>query len=580
VTQGFVLLFFLAYSVMPVATALHRAPGHLAWQDGTLLFGTPLATTFVQAGLLYGNGPALGLCATLAALWYAGLWWVLRRRTPRFPPLLANALQGLALFLVTVAAPLAFDAQVTSAFWAAEGSAVLWFGLRQGRRVPQWLGLGMQGIAGLALLWGWDALAQPRAVFNDAMLGAGLLVLAGLFSARVLQSATPVASATPPLPVPSPPALAPLVWAALWWLSAGLGEIDRFVAEESQAAAQMLFLTGSALGLELLAGRWHWPVLRYGHLLLPVALVLCSLATLFEQGHAYTGLMAAALPLALAVNFALLKRNEREGVVPLQAARHLLGAWTLVFTLALELPWQAHEHLADSQLWPALLAQLVLACALWLAVSPRTRDRWPLRVPGARYRSTGIALIASVLALVLLVASLTLSGQGSGLPYLPLLSAFDVVQLLALAALWHATRGSAWTRPWQQLWYGATASLAFLWLSTLPGRVAHAWFGVRFDWDALAADAGYQALLTLTWTALAIGVMIHASRRHRRTHWYAGFGLLCVVGAKLLAVDAADSGTLTWTLTLLGVAALVLAASYFAPLPPRDPPAPSASRNA
>jgi uncharacterized membrane protein len=580
VTQGFVLLFFLAYSAMPVATVLRRAPGRLAWQDGTLLFGTPLATTFVQAGLLYGNGPALGLCAILAALWYAGLWWALRRRGAHVPPLLATALQGLAVFLVTLAAPLAFDAQVTSAFWAAEGSAVLWYGLQQGRLVPQWLGLGMQGIAGLALLWGWDALDHARPVFNDALLGAGLLVLAGLFSARVLKGATPVAEMPRKLQLPPPPALVPLLWAALWWLAPGLDEIDQFVAAPAQAAAKLLFVTFSIVVLEVLAEHWRWPSLRQGHLLLAIALVLGSLDSLFGQGHVYAGLMAAALPMALAVHFALLKHNEREGAVPLQAARHLLGGWTLVFTLALELPWQANEHLADAQLWPTLLAQLVLAGGLWLAVSPHTRDRWPLRVAGARYRSAGIALTASVMALVVLVATLALSGQGSGLPYLPLLSAFDLVQLWALVALGRATRGSEWTRPWQQLWYGATAVLAFLWLSTLPGRLAHAWFGVRFDWDALVADAGFQALLTLTWTAVAITVMIHASRQHRRGRWYGGFGLLCVVGAKLLAVDAADSGTLTWTLTLLGVAVLVLAASYFAPLPPRDPPAPSAARNA
>jgi uncharacterized membrane protein len=45
--------------------------------------------------------------------------------------------------------------------------------------------------------------------------------------------------------------------------------------------------------------------------------------------------------------------------------------------------------------------------------------------------------------------------------------------------------------------------------------------------------------------------------------------LLGVVGGKLLLVDAAGAGTLAWTGTLLGVALLVLAAGYFAPLPPK-----------
>jgi uncharacterized membrane protein len=63
--------------------------------------------------------------------------------------------------------------------------------------------------------------------------------------------------------------------------------------------------------------------------------------------------------------------------------------------------------------------------------------------------------------------------------------------------------------------------------------------------------------------------MITASRRARREVWFGGFGLLGIVGAKLLLFDATGRGTLTWTGTLIGVALLVLAASYFAPMPPK-----------
>jgi uncharacterized membrane protein len=85
---------------------------------------------------------------------------------------------------------------------------------------------------------------------------------------------------------------------------------------------------------------------------------------------------------------------------------------------------------------------------------------------------------------------------------------------------------------------------------------------------ALLRSTLFQALLTILWTVTAIGAMILAARRRQRGTWFAGFGLLGVVGAKLLLVDAAGAGTLTWTATLIGVALLVLAAAYFAPLPP------------
>ena len=56
----------------------------------------------------------------------------------------------------------------------------------------------------------------------------------------------------------------------------------------------------------------------------------------------------------------------------------------------------------------------------------------------------------------------------------------------------------------------------------------------------------------------------------QRLLWQGGFALLGVVGAKLMLVDLANAGTLMWTGSLMGVALLVLAASYFAPVPPAD----------
>ena len=113
--------------------------------------------------------------------------------------------------------------------------------------------------------------------------------------------------------------------------------------------------------------------------------------------------------------------------------------------------------------------------------------------------------------------------------------------------------------------------MAFIWLSALAGRIAHHWGGVPFAAGPLLQSTLFHALLTLLWTITAIATLIHASRRGLRVAWFGGITLLCVVGAKLLLFDAAGRGTLTWSATLVGVALLVLAASYFAPLPPEEP---------
>ena len=98
----------------------------------------------------------------------------------------------------------------------------------------------------------------------------------------------------------------------------------------------------------------------------------------------------------------------------------------------------------------------------------------------------------------------------------------------------------------------------------------HHWLGVPFIWDKLLDSVALQASWSILWTLLALGLMIHATRKGLRTLWFAGFGLLGLVGLKLLWVDTAHANTLGRTVSLLGVALLVITASYFAPTPPRQ----------
>ena len=166
----------------------------------------------------------------------------------------------------------------------------------------------------------------------------------------------------------------------------------------------------------------------------------------------------------------------------------------------------------------------------------------------------------------------THDGGGSGLPYVPLLNPYDLVQLAVLATLYRWLKGFE-EAPWPGLplpranWVGV---LAFVWISCLAGRIAHHWGGVPFEAEALWHSTLLQAMLTLLWTLTAIGAMIRAAGIGVRWLWQLGFALLTVVGVKLLFVDLEGAGTLLWTGSLIGVALLVLAASYFAPVPPAE----------
>ena len=558
ITQCFLLLFLVAYSAMPVLTALFRAPGLNGWRDGMLLFGTPLVGSFLQARLMedvaYGNAWS----ALIASVWYIVLWAILFRRKDPQNEIVERSHLGLAIAFFTLSIPLAFGAQVTSALWAIEGGALLWYGVRMQRVLPQATGLLMQLAAGIALALGWQELSRTVPVANDVVLGGFLLTMAGLASARMLRSLEQAGRIPPVIP---------FVWALLWWLGIGLGEIQRFAPESLHAPFGLLYAMATVAALEGLAAWWSWPQVRAAAVLLLAALWLAPLQSIAHDGHPLPGLMALMLPAALGLHYWLLRRHERHGSVVLETLRHLGAFWLVLAIVPLELTWKTRLWAPASGLWIFVAWALTMAGGIALAVFGARRGIWPFARREGRYIPAGTLLPLLALLGMLPSSAIHLSGDGTGLPYLPVLNIFDLTQLAGIGAMLALARAMASGHG--KLLRHIAAGMAFIWLSTLAARIAHAWGGVPFETVAMMRSTLFQMLLTLFWTVTSIGTMILASRGRQRELWFGGFALLGVVGAKLLLFDAAGRGTLMWTGTLIGVAVLVLAASYFAPLPPR-----------
>lgn len=559
VTQIFLAVFLAVYSAMPAVTALLRAPGLAGWRDGLLLFGTPLIGIFLQARLLADIQYGLAWSSLIASLWYFALWSLMSRQAEPDTRLVERSYLGIAIALLTVSVPMAFDMQVTSAFWAIEGAALLWFGVRTQRLLAQGAGLVMQLAAGVALALGWNHLGHSHPFANSAVFGAFILTMSGLFSARLLRAVEGG---------PQVPPILPCIWALLWWFGAGLGEIDRFAAVDMHAPYGLMYVAATTLGLEGLARLWCWPQLRASAILLLAALWIASLLAIHHSGHPLAGVMALVMPAALALHYALLVAQEKSGEIAFSALHHIGAWWLLLVVLAAEFTWQAAQFAPGVQLWNFVALGLVLTGGIALPAIGRERF-WPFNTPAAQY--IPVAVTPPLLALLMLLpwANVNLAGGVGtrGLPYLPLLNFFDATQLAGMLAILHLSRIIA--TDWRYRLRIVSAALAFIWLSALAARIAHHWGAVPFEVAALLHSDLFQALLTLFWTVCAIGTMIAASRREHRELWFGGFALLGVVGAKLLLVDTAGRGTLTWTATLIGVALLVLAASYFAPLPPK-----------
>jgi len=557
VCQAFLVFFWALYAATPVLMALFRAPGWAGWSDATLVFGTPLVGFALQSQLA-ADRYELAWAAFAAALAYGALWGLLFRRGEEESRLLERCQLGLAIAFATLAVPLAFGVQVTAAFWALEGVAVLWFGVAQGRRLAMATGALLQAAAGAYFLYGLERMATALPVINDVCLGAVLLAGAGFASARLLRRFA------------EGPAAGALLWAFAWWCFAGGFELDRLTTQTLGLPLLLAYVAGTLAALEVLGRGEGWRAARHLSLLLLPALWLAAAFALEHDHHFLPGLMVIVLPLAIGLHYWALARQEADDAALWPTLRHGGGFWLLMALVTVELAWLGDRLAPGVRLWLILAAAAGPALGLWAAVLGERRQLPPVAGHGFAYLGFGALLPAAFLAGWSVFANFDHTGGGAGLPYVPLLNPFDLVQIAVMGALFAWLRtlaeepvvGMPVPRP---AWVGA---LAFIWISCLAARIAHHWGGVPFTGHYLWHSTLLQALLTFLWTALAIAAMIAATRVGVRRLWQGGFALLAVVGAKLLLVDLANAGTLVWTASLIGVALLVLAAGYFAPAPP------------
>jgi uncharacterized membrane protein len=570
VSETFLILFFLLYSATPVLFNLFNAPGRLSWGDGMLLYGTPLAAAALQNHMLHGQDMTLAWNACATGAYYLVLWWAIFRRPNEETVWLEKSLLTIAIGFFTLAIPLAFNAQLTSAFWALEGFGVLYLGVRQNRFLARLSGAALQILAGLYFLAHLHELARALPVLNDRYVGCLIVVVAAFASALLLQRSTNVdASAEKTVAfaarLDTKNLAAPfLYWGLLWWFAAGFSEIDHFESSGYRMAEALALCTFSFIFLDWLGTRRDWHAMRQPTaLLLPVVLV-AAFDGHEAHDHALYGIMSLLIPLALLTQYWLLHRHDRDNVPAAPALRHAIAYWMLIALAGSELAWVSEQVVPGNILWKWLAWGAACAIGMLAVLRSADQERWPFIQHRKLYLDTLQAPVAMALAAWLAYGNLSHSGGGSGLPYLPLLNPFDLVQLLALFALWK------WLRATHSQLLPVLYGIAFLWISAEAARLTHHWGGVPFEQHSLFESSMLQAGLSMLWTSIAMGIMVYASHSKQRTLWFNGFGLLAIVGIKLMMVDLSNKGTALWTVSLIGIALLIIAASYFSPAPPKE----------
>ncbi|AFJ87458.1 MULTISPECIES: DUF2339 domain-containing protein [Burkholderia] len=532
-TEPFLILFFLMYVGIALLYAVKRELALRHYVDGTLVFGTPIVATALQAALVKDIPFALAWSAVaLSAFYLVVVAWLARRRARL--ALLFDAMLALAVIFATLAVPLAFSGPTTSAAWAIEGAAIVWVGVRERRLAPFAFGLSMQlaaaGAFFTSLLGAPDANALP--VLNSPYIAMLLIALAGLFTGWWLHGRNEARAWHAWMPDVGSAAA---VWGLLWWLSGGLHEIlvyasrhvdlhaDRFVVD-----ATALFAAGTAWLAHLARRKLAWPIAEWPALALTPVLALLAIRAFDTHDAPLSGMGAFAWPIAVIACYALLLRQSR--AIPASAASataraaagaptvaavpaawlaplHTLMFWTLCGLCSLEGFWRLRAFVPEGA-WSWSAWAYGFGALLLLVSGPGSRLRWPIGAYPRAYQLWGAAPLAALLWLWS-IASVTSDGDASPLFWLPILNPLDVAQLLIFVAF------AMWLRRLKALgvtWHPLAADLAalatvFLWFNALLLRTLHHHFHLAYDVDAVLSSFGIQQVFMVGWSVFAFAGM-------------------------------------------------------------------------
>jgi uncharacterized membrane protein len=564
-TQPFLVLYFLFYTAIAVLYALRQPPEKLGVVDGTLVFGTPVICSALQAALVQGTEYGLAISAAVVAVYYALLASWLYRNRDTYLRLLTESFIALAVAYATLAIPLALDARWTSAAWALEGAALVWVGTRQQRQLAKFAGVLLIIASGLAFLeHGWRA-GQGLPVLNGNALGGILIALSALFASQRLQR-------------PDHPDFEParklaagvqFAWGVLWWLGTGLAEVFERVEWLHAGHVYLLFLAASFVTAARLGRAWQWPLLRRVSVLLLPGILFIAMDQGFTNEHLLREIGWLAWPLAWGVQVYLLRLMDEDQARP-AGIWHVSSLLLLTGMLALEASWWIDQ--VASTAWAATAATAVLGTAALLVWQFRERPAWPVPVHAASYLGASLLLV-TVQVLVLVLLAIDKPGNPDPLPYVPVLNPYDLAALFAaITALLSLRVLQYWRDARFELLgpYRLLLAAAFFVLTTAAlVRGVHFYANVPWTGDALFGSVVVQTSLSIYWGLLGFAGMLLGARGTRRPLWMAGAGFMALVVLKLFLVDLGNTGTVERIISFIGIGALLLVVGYLAPVPPR-----------
>jgi len=576
--EPFLIGFGLLYLAIGVLFSLHQADPkqeNFGRVDASIIFGTPIGFFLLQTPLVHEFEHGMSLSALLSGMVYLMPAWLAFKLENR---VLALSLLSIAVTLLTLAIPLEFDEAETAAAWAMEGVGLLWLGIRQNSQRALLTGLLLQLLA--AICWWSGSPLMPSASYGSSL--SALLIAFSAWTCVLLLDNNDWRADRPDLSKWMPKNIA-FVFQCLgliWWLTAGMTELNRHFNDHDLLLSAILLITCSALLVEGLGLRLGWQAFRR----LNVGLIWLLLAALVKQfdyvAHPFEAWGALVWLSAIVTAFWMLYRDDKKSEqVEYDSAAiskynlfHVAWVCFLLLFLIRELHWQLSTLLSTPMhmpIWADLTAGIV--AALLLMILSSNVKRWPV----AAHR-TSYLQVSAVICLLVLAGWLSwtlFNPVNISVLYIPLFNPLDIVIFLVALAVfvwWRALKQYELVFFKEKYFYLLAGLVGFIVFNADIVRISHHWFATAWSIQSMQHSVEFQAGLSLSWSLLALILMSWASRQGGRTLWMTGATLLALVVLKLFIIDLSGTGTMARIVSFLGVGGLLLLIGYMSPVPPNS----------
>jgi hypothetical protein len=368
-----------------------------------------------------------------------------------------------------------------------------------------------------------------------------------------------------------------LVWGLLWWIGAGLMEIDDHVAGQYEFNAALFFVAVS-LGLFSMMGRkLQWLQFEYSAIFLLPVIIFCAFAGFVDSPNQnpFANLGYISWITAFAIQYWLLYRETEVWPANLMSLWHAATLWAYTFVAAWVISYAVTSFVPGMDDWGNIIWGLIPAIAIAKLIVLKDHFIWPLQKYQEAYLGWGLLPVIIFSAMWVIIVCFN-EANPYPLPYVPVINPQDLAQLFSMLIIYE------WLSQTKQgklpgiiklepgVLLKVLAGIAFIWLNSLVAHIVHFYMGVPYAMEPMVESSIFQTSITIVWTVSAFAIMGLGSRLSQRKLWFTGAALLAIVVIKLFIIDLSDLGTVATIISFMSVGILMLVIGYITPVPPKS----------